>query len=516
MTQFRSLILPFVGILLGSASALLAEEPVPAISSVQAIVSVADQKIAVLRDGQVIAKYPISTSRFGLGDRAGSYKTPVGKLRVCEKLGDRLPEGAVIKHRRATGEVLSVNAPGRDPIVTRILWLDGEEAQNSNAKGRGIYIHGTPEEKLIGKPASYGCIRMRSKDVVALYEDLNVGSSIAIIPEKLPRLQNAPSPKQLAKQAAEAARLAAAQAAKEEAARLAAAEKAAKAAREEAEREEEIRIAAVKREQKEAEKAARIAKVEAPEAGDEEEDTRVASLRTPPATKVAVASKASAPSRETEAEVERAVKAETARIAKAEKETPAKSSKVASLSREKKVEIASTTASEKREEPVLADATESPLKNYKLASVTNSKRSTDRASQAAVPAPRLAVASAAQGKKSPDEVPASKPVATQSSEPKRETKIAAAKLAAASKADLVAKPAAVASAPVVRRATARKPAEPKPIVVNNPVDPERLAFIRHHEATLAAGRSPSEPSSSSSDLSHRMKTSILDAGLEGR
>jgi hypothetical protein len=142
-----------------------------------------------------VARYPISTSRFGVGDASGSYKTPLGKMKVCEKLGDNLPAGAVIKHRRATGEVLSVNAPGRDPIVTRILWLDGQEPGNARAKDRSIYIHGTPEEKLIGRPASYGCIRMRSQDVIALYNELGVGSTVSVIPDKLPRLANYTPPK---------------------------------------------------------------------------------------------------------------------------------------------------------------------------------------------------------------------------------------------------------------------------------------------------------------------------------
>ncbi|HEV7404367.1 MAG TPA: L,D-transpeptidase family protein [Chthoniobacteraceae bacterium] len=175
-----------------SSAAALAQE---GLSSYQAIVSVADQKIAVVRDGQVVAKYPISTSRFGVGDASGSYKTPLGKLKVCEKLGDRLPSGAVIKHRQATGEVISVNAPGRDPIVTRILWLDGQEPGNARAKDRSIYIHGTPEEKLIGRPASYGCIRMRSQDVIALYNELGVGSTVSIVPDKLPKLANYTPPK---------------------------------------------------------------------------------------------------------------------------------------------------------------------------------------------------------------------------------------------------------------------------------------------------------------------------------
>jgi lipoprotein-anchoring transpeptidase ErfK/SrfK len=192
VTHFRLTAITVAAAFAATSAAAFAQE---GLSGYQAIVSVADQKIAVVRDGQVVAKYPISTSRFGVGDASGSYKTPLGKMKVCEKLGDNLPSGAVIKHRRATGEVLSVNAPGRDPIVTRILWLDGQEPSNARAKDRSIYIHGTPEEKLIGRPASYGCIRMRSQDVIALYNELGVGSTVSVIPDKLPRLASYTPPK---------------------------------------------------------------------------------------------------------------------------------------------------------------------------------------------------------------------------------------------------------------------------------------------------------------------------------
>ena len=174
-----------------------AEETAP---TTTIVVSVAEQKLAVLRDGGLLKKFPISTSKFGLGDELGSYKTPLGKLRVCEKIGDDLSAGAVFKQRQATGEVLPVNAPGRDPIVTRILWLDGLEAQNQHARGRGIYIHGTTEESRIGEPVSYGCIRMRSKDVVELFDEVPLEAEVAIIEEKLPRYAKyrAPKPQMIA------------------------------------------------------------------------------------------------------------------------------------------------------------------------------------------------------------------------------------------------------------------------------------------------------------------------------
>jgi L,D-transpeptidase catalytic domain len=105
----------------------------------------------------------------------------VGQLEIAKKIGDNAPLGAVFKDRIRTGEVVAPNSPGRDPIVTRILWLRGREAQNANAFGRYIYIHGTPEERLIGMPASYGCIRMRSTDVVQLYNIVGVGAAVTIV-----------------------------------------------------------------------------------------------------------------------------------------------------------------------------------------------------------------------------------------------------------------------------------------------------------------------------------------------
>jgi len=171
------------------AGAAMAAPETAAPASEEVIISVADQRLVLLHDGGVVTKYRVSTSRFGVGDSFYSYKTPAGKLRVCEKIGNSLDPGTVIKNRSATGEVIRVNAPGRDPIVTRILWLEGLESQNHNAKSRGIYIHGTPEERNIGEPKSWGCIRMRSTDVMELFEQVPVGTEVTIIPGHLPHLE---------------------------------------------------------------------------------------------------------------------------------------------------------------------------------------------------------------------------------------------------------------------------------------------------------------------------------------
>jgi len=147
----------------------------------QIVVSTREQKLAVLDRGNVVAIYPVSTSKFGLGDWRGSRFTPLGKLQIAQKIGENAPPGAVFKDRRRTGEIVAPDSPGRDPIVTRILWLRGLEAQNANAFTRDIYIHGTPEEGLIGTPASYGCIRMRSSDIIRLYDIVGTGAAVTIV-----------------------------------------------------------------------------------------------------------------------------------------------------------------------------------------------------------------------------------------------------------------------------------------------------------------------------------------------
>jgi lipoprotein-anchoring transpeptidase ErfK/SrfK len=145
------------------------------------VISTRDQKLAILDRGTLMATYPVSTSKFGLGDSLRSSRTPLGQLEVAKKIGDNAPLGSVFKDRVRTGEIVAPNSPGRDPIVTRIIWLRGREAQNANAFGRYIYIHGTPEERLIGTPASYGCIRMRSTDVVQVYNIVGIGAAVTIV-----------------------------------------------------------------------------------------------------------------------------------------------------------------------------------------------------------------------------------------------------------------------------------------------------------------------------------------------
>src|SRR4051812_24580322 len=159
------------------------------------VVSIPQQRLALLDNGAVIATYPISTSRFAIGDAPGSRGTPLGELEIAKKIGGSAPSGMVFKDRRPTGEILVPDAPGRDPIVTRILWLRGRETQNANAYGRYIYIHGTPEERNIGRPASFGCVRMRSRDVIQLYDVVGWGARVTILNQPLEAMTpSAPGP----------------------------------------------------------------------------------------------------------------------------------------------------------------------------------------------------------------------------------------------------------------------------------------------------------------------------------
>ena len=180
--MFRPVAVIFSLISAGSAFAIT-----PLDTSSQLVISVRDQKLMLVQNGAKVATYPVSTSMFGLGDSWGRMTTPIGYLAVEKKIGDNVPSGAVFHNRRLTGEILQPNAPGRDPVITRIIWLRGLEAQNAHAFQRGIYIHGTPQEKTIGRPASYGCIRMKSSDVAELYNRVPVGAVVQIVPDRFPK-----------------------------------------------------------------------------------------------------------------------------------------------------------------------------------------------------------------------------------------------------------------------------------------------------------------------------------------
>lgn len=153
-------------------------------------VTVRDQRLQLLSNGEVLHEYPVSTAKNGVGSQVGSQRTPLGLHRVHSKFGAGEPLGTVFESRRSTGKLATIHtAPvdlEEDVITTRILWLEGLEAGKNRGKGvdshaRYIYIHGTNEEGLIGQPASHGCVRMRNRDVVELFELVAPGTLVEVL-----------------------------------------------------------------------------------------------------------------------------------------------------------------------------------------------------------------------------------------------------------------------------------------------------------------------------------------------
>ena len=144
-------------------------------------ISVRDQRLTLKNGRKEIAVYPISTSRFGLGSKEGSFKTPTGKFRIGEKIGDAMPAGTVFKSRKTVKPTKKMLRED-DLVMTRILWLDGLEPRNANTHDRYVYIHGTNHEEEIGTAASHGCVRMKNDDVIELFDRVAVGTPVEIKP----------------------------------------------------------------------------------------------------------------------------------------------------------------------------------------------------------------------------------------------------------------------------------------------------------------------------------------------
>lgn len=145
------------------------------------VISAARQEMQVRNArGRVVATYPVSTSRYGLGSEPGSNKTPLGKFTILEKIGDGCLWGTIFSSRQAIGLWSPAFETDLDLITTRILWLDGVEKHNANTHDRYIYIHGTNHEDRLGTPASHGCIRMANWHVVELYDMVASGTRVEI------------------------------------------------------------------------------------------------------------------------------------------------------------------------------------------------------------------------------------------------------------------------------------------------------------------------------------------------
>ena len=162
--------------------------------TIQIHIDTQTQALHLMRDGQMVRSFLVSTAKNGTGQAEGSGCTPLGKHQISEKFGDGLPNNAVFVARRFTGELyddkLGSEYPERDWILGRILWLDGcEEGVNKgyeadgicvDTKSRYVYIHGTPDTEPMGVPLSHGCVRMRNEELVWLYDQVAVGCEVII------------------------------------------------------------------------------------------------------------------------------------------------------------------------------------------------------------------------------------------------------------------------------------------------------------------------------------------------
>lgn len=152
-------------------------------------VSISDQTLRLLEDGREMHCWSVSTAARGAGEQSGSEQTPRGRHVVRARIGEGQPLRAVFRGRRPTGEVwspvLGEQFPGRDWILTRILWLSGCEPGFNrlgrvDSMRRYIYIHGTPDDQPMGEPRSHGCVRMRNEDMLALFDLTPVGTPVLI------------------------------------------------------------------------------------------------------------------------------------------------------------------------------------------------------------------------------------------------------------------------------------------------------------------------------------------------
>lgn len=154
------------------------------------VVDVRQQRLYLLHRGKLQASYRVSTSQWGIGNRAGSNRTPIGVFRIAEKFGQGAAPGSIFKSRRDTRELATIitnpeNRSERDLVTSRIMWLTGlqpgfNEGGDVDTHSRYIYIHGTPEEGRIGIPSSHGCVRMKNADVIALFKQVPVGTLVYI------------------------------------------------------------------------------------------------------------------------------------------------------------------------------------------------------------------------------------------------------------------------------------------------------------------------------------------------
>ncbi|HHH48767.1 MAG TPA: L,D-transpeptidase [Gammaproteobacteria bacterium] len=163
------------------------------------LVSIAEQRLQLREGGRVLMDVAVSTAANGPGERQGSECTPRGWHRIRARIGEGAPLGAVFVGRRPSGEIytpaLRARHPQRDWILTRILWLCGLEPGRNrlgavDTQRRYVYIHGCPDDDVLGRPGSHGCVKMRNRDVVELFGLAPVGTRVwiteGVLPESAP------------------------------------------------------------------------------------------------------------------------------------------------------------------------------------------------------------------------------------------------------------------------------------------------------------------------------------------
>ena len=149
-------------------------------SALRIEVSVDEQRLRVFDGHHEIRNYLISTAANGTGCDEGSNCTPLGRFVIAEKLGQDSPIGTIFKSRLPIGQWAPGDETPEDLVLTRILWLDGQDPENANTRDRYIYIHGTNQEALIGQPVSHGCLRMRNDEVIDLFDIIPEGTPLHI------------------------------------------------------------------------------------------------------------------------------------------------------------------------------------------------------------------------------------------------------------------------------------------------------------------------------------------------
>ena len=142
-------------------------------------ISIGEQKLRLFEGDTLVAEYVVSSAANGIGFEEGSYCTPTGRFEVSEKIGDGEALGTIFKSRKPMG-VWDGTPSDDDMILSRILRLNGLDAQNANSMERYIYIHGTNHETLLGEPASHGCIRMANADIVELFDRIELRAPLLI------------------------------------------------------------------------------------------------------------------------------------------------------------------------------------------------------------------------------------------------------------------------------------------------------------------------------------------------